>query len=42
MKKQIGLVHIGRDTFLMLNPKEITTNKQCNSIIFEKKKRCIT
>ncbi len=36
MAKQIGLVHIGRDTFLLLNPKEIITNRQCNSIIFDK------
>ncbi len=36
MAKQIGLVHIGRDTFLMLNPTETITNRQCNSMIFEK------
>lgn len=29
-----SLVHIGRDTFIMLNTKDNLTNNQCNSAIF--------
>ena len=35
MKKVFSLVHIGRDTFIMLNAKENLTNRQCNSTMFE-------
>lgn len=32
--KTYSLVHIGRDTFIMLNAKEDLKNNQCNSTIF--------
>ena len=35
--KKFALVHIGRDTFIMLNPTEELKNNQCNSSIFENK-----
>ena len=35
MSKVFSLVHIGRDTFIMLNAKEDLKNSQCNSTIFE-------
>lgn len=34
MKKSFSLVHIGRDTFIMLNANENLKNNQCNSTIF--------
>lgn len=35
--KTFALVHIGRDTFIMLNPKDDLKNKHCNSTVFENK-----
>ena len=35
--KTFALVHIGRDTFIMLNPTEELKNNQCNSSTFENK-----
>jgi hypothetical protein len=35
--KVYSLVHIGRDTFIMLNAKDDLKNSQCNSTIFENK-----
>ena len=35
--KTFALVHIGRATFIMLNPKDDLKNKHCNSIVFENK-----
>lgn len=35
--KTFALVHIGRDTFIMLNPTEELKNNQCNSRTFENK-----
>lgn len=35
--KTYSLVHIGRDTFIMLNAKDKLTNKMCNSTIFVNK-----
>ena len=35
--KVYSLVHIGRDTFLMLNANEDLKNSQCNSMTFEDK-----
>ena len=32
-----SLVHIGRDTFIMLNAKDNLKNSQCNSMTFENK-----
>lgn len=37
MSKVFSLVHIGRDTFIMLNAKEDLKNNQCNSSIFVNK-----
>ena len=35
MSKVFSLVHIGRDTFIMLNAKDYVKNNQCNSTTFE-------
>jgi hypothetical protein len=35
--KVYSLVHIGRDTFIMLNAKDDFKNNQCNSMTFENK-----
>lgn len=35
--KTFALVHIGRDTFIMLNPTEELKNNQCNSSTFKNK-----
>ena len=35
MSKVFSLVHIGRDTFIMLNAKDNLKNSQCCSTIFE-------
>ena len=37
MSKVFSLVHIGRDTFIMLNANKPLLNKHCNSTIFENK-----
>lgn len=34
MKNTVGLVHIGRDTFLMTNPTEVIKNKHVISTVF--------